>query len=99
MRSIATNPDECRAALGITGAEMVIGLIADFRAATFFGEVPEIPISASVDGEDHLVCWALPEGIELHTRALGMASSGMDGWKAAYRVRLEHVYLDGGIIG
>jgi len=95
IRSIATDRAESQSALGCSGSKLLIGLLADLRAATFLGEVPGLPSLVSHHGDDHHVSWRLIDRIELVVRSEGTVALGEDGWKNAYRVRIEKIIFDG----
>ena len=98
MRGISTDPAEYRDKLGCEGATRVMSILADFRAARFLAEVPGLPISVSIEGGDHKVSWLLSEGMELVVNTAGTVAFGEDGWKKAYRVRVDAIVLNGGEI-
>lgn len=99
IRSIATEPAESQSALGCEGAKLLKGILADLRAATFFGEVPGLPSLVSGHDDDHRVSWRLTDRIELVVRTEGTVARGEDGWKNAYRVRIEQIIFDGESVG
>lgn len=94
MRDLATEPDEAHHYLGSENGQAFIGLVADFRAALFAGDVPGGPISIVREGDNFELDWFVCAGCTLKTM-IAASGTGDDAWKDAHRIHLESVTVGG----
>lgn len=94
MRDLATEPKKAYRHLGSENGQAFIGLIADFRAALFAGDVPAGPRSATREGDSFELDWFVSTGCTLKTMII--ASRGDDdAWKDTHRIHLESITIGG----
>ncbi|MEP2474954.1 MAG: hypothetical protein ABJH45_25895 [Paracoccaceae bacterium] len=94
MRDLATEPKKAYHDLGNERGQAFIGLVADFRAALFAGDVPGSPRSATKDKDCFKLDWFISTGCILRT-VITASSSGDDAWKSAHRIHLDSIDIDG----
>lgn len=92
MRGLATTPEEAYHHLGSESGQAFIGLVADFRAALFAGDVPGGPKSATRDGDDFELEWFVSSRCTLKT-VIAASGSDDDAWLDAHRIHLESITL------
>ncbi|PCJ89713.1 MAG: hypothetical protein COA52_11500 [Hyphomicrobiales bacterium] len=90
MRNLATEPKEAYKHLGPENGQVFIGLVADFRAALFAGDVPSDPMSVRREGNRFELEWFVASGCSVKTVVAAKGNSD-DAWKDAHRIRLECV--------
>lgn len=88
MRDLATEPTKAYRHLGSESGQAFIGLVGDFRAAFFAGDVPMGPISATkLEGAFELE-WFVSAGCTLKTVVVA-TGAGDDAWRDSHRIQLE----------
>jgi len=93
MRDLATEPKKAYHHLGSERGQAFIGLVADFRAALFAGDVPGSPKLATRDQDCFKLDWFISTGCILRT--VVTASGGDDAWKSAHRIHLDFIDIGG----
>jgi hypothetical protein len=91
MRNLATEPKEAYKHLGPENGQAFIGLVADFRAALFAGDVPGGPASVKRNGKQFELGWFIFSGCTWKTVVLAAGDGTDEAWKDAHRIRLESV--------
>lgn len=91
MRDLATEPKQAYSHLGSEAGQAFIGLVADFRAARFAGDVPGGPKSVARSRDKFELSWFVSPGCILKT--VISASGGDDAWRDAHRIRLEAIMI------
>lgn len=94
MRGLATEPEKAYRHLGSENGQAFIGLIADFRAALFAGDVPAGPRSATREGDNFELDWFVSTSCTLKTM-IAASRSGDEAWKEAHRIHLESITIGG----
>lgn len=97
MRDLATEPEKAYRHLGSENGQAFIGLVADFRAALFAGDVPLGPRSATRDGDSFELDWFVSTGCTLRT-VITASGGGDDAWKDAHRIHLESIMIGGEVL-
>ena len=97
MRDLATEPRKTYHHLGSENGQAFIGLVADFRAALFAGDVPGGPKSVAREGDNFELDWFVSTGCTLKTMIAASGSSD-DAWKDAYRIHLEAITIGGEVL-
>jgi hypothetical protein len=92
MRSLAFEPKAAYHRLGSESGQAFIGLVADFRAALFAGDVPGGPRSVRKDEGTFELDWFVSTGCTLKTM-ITAAGEGDEAWKDAHRIHLVSVTL------
>lgn len=92
MRSLASEPKTAYRRLGSESGQSFIGLVADFRAALFAGDVPGSPRSVRKDEGTFELNWFVSTGCTLKT-VVGAAGEGDEAWKDAHRIHLVCITL------
>lgn len=93
MRDLAIDPKQAYKHLGVQNGQAFIGLLADFRAGIFAGDVPSGPISTRLSGQHFYLDWFVSAVCTLNTKVLVSDGNAADSWKESYRIRLESVTL------
>ena len=97
MRDLASEPKTAYRYLGSGRGQAFIGLLADFRAALFAGDVPMGPISTKrVDGTFQLD-WFVSADCTLVT-VIAVSGDGDEAWKDAHRIQLKYVEMEGEVL-
>lgn len=94
MRDLATEPKKAYRHLGSENGQYFIGLVADFRAALFAGDVPLGPISATRDRDRFELDWFVSAGCSLRTMITAFGTND-DAWKDAHRIHLKCLTIGG----
>lgn len=94
MRDLATDPKNAYDRLGRERGQAFIGLIADFRAAHFAGDVPGSPISVTKGNDSFELDWFISTGCTLRTMIVASGSAD-DEWKDVHRIHLVSVDVAG----
>lgn len=89
MRDLATEPKQAYNHLGSEAGQAFIGLVADFRAARFAGDVPGGPKSVARNRDKFELSWFVSPGCSLTT--VISATGADDAWRDAHRIRLEAI--------
>jgi hypothetical protein len=94
MRDLATEPKEAYRHLGSERGQAFIGLVADFKAALFAGDVPMGPLSATKVEDTFELDWFISTGCTLKT-VLAASGAGDEAWKGAHRIHLKAIVIKG----
>lgn len=94
MRDLATEPKTAYHHLGSESGQAFIGLIADFKAALFAGDVPGSPKSAAKDQDNFILDWFISTGCTLRT-VIPASGNGDDEWESAHRIHLDFIDIGG----
>jgi hypothetical protein len=94
MRDLATEPKRAYRHLGSENGQAFIGLVADFRAAFFAGDVPMGPISATRVEDTFELDWFVSIGCTLKT-VIAAPGDGDEAWKHAHRIHLKAIAIEG----
>lgn len=94
IRDLATVPEKAYHHLGGESGQAFIGLVADFRAAVFAGDIPGDTISTTKDGDSFELEWFVSAGCTLRT-VIAASGSGEDAWKDAHRIHLVSIAIGG----
>lgn len=97
MRDLASEPKKAYRHLGSENGQAFIGLVADFRAAFFAGDVPMRPISATRVEDTFELDWFVSTGCTLKT-AIAASSDGDEAWKGAHRIHLKAIAIEGEVL-
>ncbi|WP_366663163.1 hypothetical protein [Leisingera sp. JC11] len=92
MRDLATEPKTAYHHLGSESGQALIGLVADFRAALFAGDVPGGPRSVTQNGDCFELDWFVSAGCTLRT-VITAFGDDCDKWKDAHRIRLDSITI------
>ncbi len=92
MRDLATEPKAAYKLLGPESGKNFISLLADFRAATFAGDLPTLPVAIGQDGTKFAVDWSIGENCALRTTLDASRSAG-DAWKDVRRIQIEAIQI------
>lgn len=95
MRTLASEPKTAYHRLGSDSGQAFIGLVADFRAALFAGDVPGGPTSVRKDEGIFELDWFVSTGCTLRTV---ITAVGDEAWKDAHRIHLVSVTLGGEVL-
>ena len=98
MRDLATEPKKAYHHLRSEIGQSLIGLVADFRAASFAGDVPGGPQSVAKNGDSFEVDWFVTAGCTLRT-VIAASGNGCDVWKDTHRIRLDSITIGGEVLG
>ena len=93
MRDLATEPKQAYHHLGSERGQAFIGLVADFRASLFAGDVPGSPKLVTRDQDCFKLGWFISTGCILRTVVI--ASGGDVAWKSAHRIHLDFIDIGG----
>jgi hypothetical protein len=94
MRDLATEPKEAYRHLGSERGQAFIGLVADFKAALFAGDVPMGPLSARKVEDAFELDWFVSTGCTLKT-VIAASGAGDEAWKGAHRIHLKAIVVKG----
>lgn len=94
MRDVATEPKKAYRHLGSENGQAFIGLVADFRAAFFAGDLPMGPLSATKVEDTFELDWFVSSGCTLKTE-IAASGDGDGAWKDAHRIHLTAITIDG----
>lgn len=94
MRDLATDPKKAYRHLGSENGQALIGLVADFRAAFFAGDVPMGPLSATKVEGTFALEWFVSTDCTLKT-LIAESGAGDATWKNAHRIHLEAIAVKG----
>ena len=94
MRDLATEPKKAYRHLGSENGQAFIGLVADFRAAFFAGDVPMGPLSATKVDDTFELDWFVSTGCTLKTM-IAASGVGDEAWKDAHRIHLKAIVIEG----
>jgi hypothetical protein len=94
MRDLATEPKKAYHHLGSERGQAFIGLVADFRAALFAGDVPGSPKPETIGKDCFKLDWFISTGCTLRT-VITASGNGDDAWKSAHRIHLDFIDIDG----
>lgn len=97
MRDLATEPKKAYRHLGSENGQAFIGLVADFRAAIFAGDVPMGPISATRVEDGFVLDWFISSGCTLKT-VIAARGAGDEAWKDSHRIQLETLTIGGEVL-
>lgn len=97
MRDLATDPKRAYRHLGSKSGQAFIGLVADFRAAIFAGDVPMGPISATKVENGFELDWFVSTGCTLKT-VIAARGAGAGAWKDSHRIQLESLTIGGEVL-
>lgn len=92
IRKLAQDAKEACTHLGSENGGAFIGLVADFRAARFAGDVPRGPKSVARVGNDFKLDWFVSGDCTLST-VVTVLENGDDAWEFAHRIRLESIMI------
>jgi len=93
MRDLAADSKKAYKHLGADNGQAFIGVIADFRAAVFVGDVPGNPASVRRDDQSFRIDWVVSSTCTLHTVVTVASTSNDEAWRDCYRIRLDTVTL------
>lgn len=97
MRDLATEPKKAYHHLGSEAGQAFIGLVADFRAAFFAGDLPMSPISAAKVENNFKLEWFVSTGCSLTTVIIA-PGAGDEAWKHSHRIQLETLTIGGKVL-
>ncbi|MCC9624652.1 hypothetical protein LPB41_23460 [Thalassospira sp. MA62] len=98
MRDLAADSKKAYKQLGAENGQAFIGVIADFRAAVFAGDVPGDPTSTRYDDLSFQLDWVVSSNCTLHTVVMVVSATNNEAWRDCYRIRLDAVTLGKEII-
>lgn len=94
MRDLATEPRRAYRHLGSENGQAFLGLVADFRAARFAGDVPMSPLSATKVEDTVELDWFISTTCTLKT-VVSAFGAGVEAWEDAHRIHLRAIEVDG----
>jgi hypothetical protein len=94
MRDLATEPKKAYRHLGSENGQAFIGLVADFRAAFFAGDVPMGPILVTNVEDTFELEWFVSSGCTLRTVIVARGAGG-EAWKESHRIQLDALKICG----
>lgn len=97
MRDLATEPKKAYRHLGSENGQAFIGLVADFRAAIFAGDVPMGPILVTRLEDAFELEWFVSSDCRLKT-VIVARGAGDEAWKESHRIQLEALKICGEIL-
>lgn len=97
VRDLATEPEKAYRRLGSEIGQAFIGLVADFRAAIFAGDVPMGPIAATRVEDAFELEWFVSSGCTLKTVVLARGA-GDEAWKESHRIQLKALTICGEVL-
>mmetsp|Transcript_17925 Transcript_17925/g.27215 ORF Transcript_17925/g.27215 Transcript_17925/m.27215 type:complete len:99 (-) Transcript_17925:7253-7549(-) len=98
MRDLATEPKKAYHQLGSEIGQSLIGLVADFRASSFAGDVPGGPKSVTQNEDRIELDWFVSAGCTLRT-VIAASGNSNDEWKDAHRIGLDSITIGGEVLG
>lgn len=97
MRDLATEPKKAYRHLGSENGQAFIGLVADFRAAIFAGDVPMGPISVTEVEDAFELEWFVSTGCTLKTVIVARGARD-EAWQESHRIQLEVLKICGEVV-